>query len=101
MAMATQVGIHCVLSTAGGELNGALLRAGLIDELTLTLSPVLVGGADTPSVLDGPALDVGAAPTPLRLLSVHADAGGAVRLRYEVARTPSADRNDDGPAPPG
>jgi 2,5-diamino-6-(ribosylamino)-4(3H)-pyrimidinone 5'-phosphate reductase len=85
-AMATQLGIRCVLSTAGGGLNGALLRAGLIDELSLTLAPALVGGLGTPSVLDGPPLAVGERPTPLRLLSLHADTAGTVRLRYEVLR---------------
>ena len=85
-AMATRLGVRCVLSTAGGGLNGVLLRAGLIDELSLSLTPALVGGLGTPSVVDGPPLAVGERPTPLRLLSVHADAGGTVRLRYEVIR---------------
>jgi len=83
-AMATRLGVRCILSTAGGGLNGALLRAGLIDELSVSLVPGLIGGADTPTILDGPALAVGEPPTPLRLLSVHADAGGTVRLRYQV-----------------
>jgi len=85
-AMVIRLGIRCVLSTAGGGLNGALLRAGLIDELSLTLAPAFVGGLGTPSVLDGPPLAVGDHPTPLRLLSLNADAGGTVRLRYEVLR---------------
>lgn len=85
-AMGSRLGIRCVLSTAGGGLNGALLRAGLIDELSLSVAPTLVGGLDTPSVLDGPSLAIGDRPTPLRLLSVHADAGGTVRLHYEVLR---------------
>ncbi|HVX47274.1 MAG TPA: dihydrofolate reductase family protein [Mycobacteriales bacterium] len=83
-AMAARVGIRCVLSTAGGGLNGALLRAGLIDELSLTIAPALVGGLGTPSVLDGAPLAIGERPTPLRLLSVHTDASGSVRLHYEV-----------------
>lgn len=85
-AMATKVGIRCVLSTAGGGLNGALLRAGLIDELSLTIAPALVGGLGTPSVLDGTPLAIGEHPTSLRLLAVHTDAGGSVRLHYEVQR---------------
>ena len=86
VAMATKLRVRCVLSTAGGGLNGALLRAGLIDELSLTLVPSLVGGLGTPSVLDGPSLAVGDRPTPLQLLSVHTDVGGTVRLRYLVLR---------------
>lgn len=84
--MGSLLGISCVLSTAGGGLNGALLRADLIDELSLTIAPALVGGLGTPSVLDGPPLEVGQEGTPLRLLAVHADLGGSVRLRYQVIR---------------
>ncbi|TDD22414.1 deaminase [Kribbella turkmenica] len=86
VAMGTELGVGCVLSTAGGGLNGALLRAGLIDELHLTLAPALIGGLGTPSVVDGSPLAVGEPPTPLRLLSVHTDAGGSVRLHYTVVR---------------
>ncbi|MBO0834773.1 MAG: dihydrofolate reductase family protein [Actinobacteria bacterium] len=85
-AMAAKLRIRCVLSTAGGGLNGALLRAGLIDELSLTIAPAFVGGLGTPSVLDGTPLAVGERPTALRLLSLHADAAGTVLLRYEVLR---------------
>ena len=84
--LGTLLGITCVLSTAGGGLIGALVRADLIDELSLTIAPALVGGFDTPSVLDGPSLAVGQEATPLRLLAVHADLGGSVRLHYQVIR---------------
>jgi 2,5-diamino-6-(ribosylamino)-4(3H)-pyrimidinone 5'-phosphate reductase len=84
VTMAARLGVSCVLSTAGGGLNGALLRSELIDELSLSVVPALVGGLGTPSVLDGTPLAVGERPAPLRLLSVHTDAGGMVRLRYEV-----------------
>lgn len=82
--MRDELGVHCVTSKAGGGLNGALLRAGLIDELHLTLSPTAIGGLGTPSVFDGPPLQPGQSPTSLRLLSVHAEADGMVALRYEV-----------------
>lgn len=82
--MGTELGVNCVLSTAGGGLNGALLRAGLIDELHLTLAPALIGGLGTPSIMDGPPLAVGESPTRLQLLSVHTDTAGSVRLHYAV-----------------
>jgi hypothetical protein len=61
----------------------------LIDELSVSFVPGLIGGVDTPTILDGPSLAVGKQPTPLRLLSVHADVGGTVRLRYQVLRDDS------------
>ena len=42
-----------VLEGSGG-LNGALLRAGLVDEIHIITVPALVGGLGTPSVMDGP-----------------------------------------------
>jgi riboflavin biosynthesis pyrimidine reductase len=84
-AMGTELGIRCVLSTAGGGLNGALLRADLIDELHLTVAPALIGGLRTPSVMDGLPLAVGEPPVALELVSVRSDSAGAVRLHYTVA----------------
>lgn len=83
-AMGTELGIQCILSAAGGGLNGALLRAGLIDELHVTLAPALIGGLGTPSIMDGPPLAVGEAATRLQLLSVNTDTSGSVRLHYAV-----------------
>jgi riboflavin biosynthesis pyrimidine reductase len=48
----------------GSHLNGALLHSGCIDELDLTLAPVLVGG-------DGPRVTSGAPPTFDRYDLVH------------------------------
>lgn len=84
--MGERLGVTCVLSTAGGGLNGALLRAGLIDELHLQIFPSAVGGLGTPSLFDGPALGPGEYPTRLRLLFAHTEADGMLWLRYEVVR---------------
>ena len=82
--MQNQLGVTCVVSTAGGGLNGALLRAGLIDEIQVLVLPAAIGGQGTPALFDGPELGDGEAPTPLRLLSVHAESDGLLWLRYEV-----------------
>ncbi|MBN1642099.1 MAG: dihydrofolate reductase family protein [Anaerolineae bacterium] len=81
------LGVTCVLSTAGGRLNGALLRAGLIDELHVEFLPALVGGMDTPSLYDAPALDADGLPVRLELLSCQVTAGGRVWLAYRVVQT--------------
>lgn len=84
--MRERLGVTCVVSKAGGGLNGALLRAGLIDEFHLIVSPALVGGLGTPTIFDGPELAAEEKPTPLRLLSAHVESDGMLSLRYEVVR---------------
>ena len=80
------LGVTCVVSEAGGGLNGALLRADLIDELHLVILPTAIGGATVPSVFDGPELLPGVQPTRLNLLATNATADGVLSLRYEVLR---------------
>ncbi|KKB12982.1 deaminase [Devosia geojensis] len=84
--MRDRLAVTCVVSTAGGSLNGALLRAGLVDVIDLLVGPMAIGGADTPSVFDGPPLEAGAMPTRLRLVSAHVETDGLLRLRYDVER---------------
>jgi 2,5-diamino-6-(ribosylamino)-4(3H)-pyrimidinone 5'-phosphate reductase len=84
--MKARLGIECVLSTGGGRLNGALLRAGLIDEVNVEFLPALIGGVDTPTLYDSPALGPDERPTLLKWVSCHAQDRGRVWLRYEVIR---------------
>lgn len=78
------LGASCVVSEAGGGLNGALLRAGLVDELHLVLLPALIGGRETPTTFDGPPLGPGDTAHRLRLLKVRPSRDGAVWLHYET-----------------
>ena len=49
-------GANVVLCEGGPSLDGQLLAAGLLDEVCLTLAPVLVGGSAS-RIMQGPALD--------------------------------------------
>lgn len=79
------LGAECVVSEGGGGLNGALLRAGLVDELHVVTVPALVGGLATPSIVDGPPLAVGAGPVRLRTVDVTVGEHGTVWAHYERA----------------
>jgi 2,5-diamino-6-(ribosylamino)-4(3H)-pyrimidinone 5'-phosphate reductase len=42
-----------LLCEGGGELNGALFAADLVDELHVTVCPIVFGGAHAPTIADG------------------------------------------------
>jgi riboflavin biosynthesis pyrimidine reductase len=82
--LGTLLGVTTLLSTAGGRLNGALLRAGLVDEINIEFLPAVIGGFDTPSLFDSPALEPDEQPAGLALRSAQVLADGRVWLRYGV-----------------
>jgi riboflavin-specific deaminase-like protein len=46
-------GVKRLLCEGGGEMNDALFRAGLVDELHLTVCPMIFGGRNAPTLADG------------------------------------------------
>jgi len=64
-------GAQSVLAEGGPTLNGQLARAGLLDELCVTISPLLASG-DAKRIISGSTLDV---LEPLRLRSICEDEG--------------------------
>ena len=82
-AMATLYRDHAVrtlLCEGGPTLFGALLHAGLVDELFLTLAPALTGGDSGPSLTAGPPLDSLARLELRSLLQL----GSSLYARYQV-----------------
>jgi 2,5-diamino-6-(ribosylamino)-4(3H)-pyrimidinone 5'-phosphate reductase len=80
------LGVDCILSTAGGRLNGALLRGGLVDEINVEFFPAVIGGPGTPTLFASPELKPDERPTRLVLISCCAQIQGRVWLRYRVVQ---------------
>ena len=55
-------GIQSVLVEGGGQVMRLFLEAQAIEELYLTLCPLLLGGETTPSIISGPGFSLEAAP---------------------------------------
>ncbi|MBD1814470.1 dihydrofolate reductase family protein [Microcoleus vaginatus DQ-U2] len=69
----------------GGKLVASVLAAGLVDELWLTVCPLILGGADAPTAVEGEGFLADLAPK-LELLAVK-QVGQEVFLHYRVDRT--------------
>ena len=65
------LGIETLLVTGGGQLVASMLAEDLIDELWLTVCPLLLGGKDAPTPVEGVGFPADLAPR-LTLLSVEA-----------------------------
>ncbi|SCZ03115.1 dihydrofolate reductase family protein [Alkaliphilus peptidifermentans] len=76
--------ISCLVTSAGGKLSGALLRAGMVDEVNIVLKPLLYGGFETPCLFDSEDLTADELPTKLQLITSTIEANGHVWLRYKV-----------------
>jgi 2,5-diamino-6-(ribosylamino)-4(3H)-pyrimidinone 5'-phosphate reductase len=75
--------IRHVRVDSGGKLNGALLRAGLVDEISLVLAPYAVGGRTAAGLFVADDL-VGDDVVRLEAIALELLRDGAVWLRYRV-----------------
>ncbi len=80
---------HCERITiqTGGTLNGLFLKEKLIDYVDLVVVPVLVGGKDTATLIDGESLQSAKELSRLGVLELESAEpldGSYLRLRYRV-----------------
>lgn len=75
-------GIGRLLVEGGGEVNMAFWEAGLVDEVYLTLCPVVIGGRNAPTAADGAGFEADRLRN-LRLLESRR-VGQEFFLRYRV-----------------
>jgi riboflavin biosynthesis pyrimidine reductase len=81
-----ELGIERLLLEGGGGANGAFLRAGLVDEISVAILPAVDGAKGAPSVFDSSEKEAGVR-APVEAMTLKACKvldGGAVWLRYEL-----------------
>jgi riboflavin biosynthesis pyrimidine reductase len=76
-------GVRTLMLEGGGRINGGMLRAGLVDEVSVLVAPVADGRMGTPALFDIDGEDF--APWQLALESVERRAGDVLWLRYRVS----------------
>jgi 2,5-diamino-6-(ribosylamino)-4(3H)-pyrimidinone 5'-phosphate reductase len=92
--LADEHGVRLVRVDAGGALVGALLRAGLVDEVSVVVEPRLVGGETPHWLVQAPDAGPGDVVA-LRLTRLERFDDDVVWLRYEVARRTARERAGD------
>ena len=79
----TQWNVTRLLCEGGGEINGALFREDLVDEIYLTLCPIIFGGRDAPTMADGVGVEKLEDATRLKVKSMER-VGDELFLIYSV-----------------
>ncbi len=82
--MRRELNIRTLLCEGGPTINDQLVRAGLADELFLTLAPKLKGGSNIPTIMTGTGFPPGISRS-LNLLSLYKD-GDELYLRYRIGQ---------------
>jgi 2,5-diamino-6-(ribosylamino)-4(3H)-pyrimidinone 5'-phosphate reductase len=77
--------VRRLLCEGGGELNSALFQAGLVNEVHLTVSPILLGGRSAPTLADGVGVTKLADAARFRLASMKRS-GSEMFLVYQRSR---------------
>jgi riboflavin biosynthesis pyrimidine reductase len=78
------LGVRKLLLEGGGTFNGAVLKAGLIDEISQVIVPIIDGGAGVTGLCDIPGKTPKTAAATLRVINHKKLPGGVNWFRYRV-----------------
>jgi riboflavin biosynthesis pyrimidine reductase len=82
-----ELGIKRLLVEGGGNVNGSLMAAGVVDEVSLLIAPAIDGALGVTGVFEVPDAAGLAGKVRLRFVTSEALGHGVVRLRYSVEPT--------------
>jgi len=84
LEMLYEQGFQRIGLTGGGTINGAFLRQGLIDEISIVYAPVAIGGKQTPTIFDSDDILDPKTITQLELIQVKPLLTQLVWVHYQV-----------------
>lgn len=82
----SRYGVQLIRVDSGGTLNGALLRAGLVDEVSVLVHPFLVGGTTCQSMFRAPDLTSEQGVVTLKMIDIKKLKDDIMWLMYEVVK---------------
>ena len=85
LATLKDLGVERLMVEGGGSLNFALMRLGLVDELTVYVAPMIFGGESAPTLAAGSGLERSDAIS-LKSVNVETEEDGGVLLKYQFMR---------------
>lgn len=90
-----EFGVKRLLLEGGGVTNGIFLRAGLVDEVSLLIFPVVDGAPGAPSLFDAAQqeADQRASIKGMELMSTQSLEDGVVWLRYRIQNADGAEKS--------
>lgn len=87
--MKEKYGAERITIQSGGTLNGEFLRANLIDYVNIVIAPILVGGKDTNTLIDGASITKTSELNKIKamkLLECKELKDSYIELKYEVIK---------------
>ncbi|WP_458456037.1 2,5-diamino-6-(ribosylamino)-4(3H)-pyrimidinone 5'-phosphate reductase [Methanobrevibacter sp.] len=85
MSYLHEEGIDKLMLEGGSTLNFSMIRAGLIDEISICVAPMVVGGADAKTFFDGEGFDTMDEAVKLELTDSYS-LGKDLILKYNVLK---------------
>ena len=85
----TEQGVERITIQSGGTLNGEFLKQQLFDYVDLIVAPLLVGGKDTATLIDGQSIQTTSELKELaamKLIECNVLEDSYLRLKYEVLK---------------
>jgi 2,5-diamino-6-(ribosylamino)-4(3H)-pyrimidinone 5'-phosphate reductase len=82
----TKFGIKKILVEGGGEINWSVFKNNLFDELIVTISPLIIGGRDAITLVEGKGFDKIKKSTKLNLSKIYKRNNGEIVIHYKNAK---------------